>query len=179
MAKGGHAWYAPLLYEIRPVNARAVRILLECILVYNYCSSTSETGSTFRGVTSTKEKYIEDICCVEDSDEPLIITTPSLERRLCAYNASVNKREWIIKGTNAQGVTTDGRGLVFVCDADRGCVQVYSTDGRCLGVLISEGDGGLGKPMKIRWCESTASVVIAHLRSSIWHISSVRVDLFT
>ena len=116
---------------------------------------------------------------MEDGDEPLIITTHSLERRLCAYNASVNKREWIIKGTNAQGVTTDGHGHLFVCDADRGCVQVYSTDGRCLGVLISEGDGGLGKPMKIRWCESTTSVVIAHLKSSIWHISSVRVDLFT
>ena len=46
MVKGGHAWrrgvcmvkggmcgmHTPL-YEIRPVNARAVRILLECILV--------------------------------------------------------------------------------------------------------------------------------------------------
>ena len=27
--------HAPLLYEIRPVNARAVRILLECILVHS------------------------------------------------------------------------------------------------------------------------------------------------
>ena len=34
MAKGGHAWYAHPLYEIRPVNARAVRILLECILFF-------------------------------------------------------------------------------------------------------------------------------------------------
>ena len=35
MVKGGHVWYAcpPPFYEIRPVNARAVRILLECILV--------------------------------------------------------------------------------------------------------------------------------------------------
>ena len=30
----GHAWYAcPPFYEIQPVNARAVCILLECILV--------------------------------------------------------------------------------------------------------------------------------------------------
>ena len=116
---------------------------------------------------------------MEDSSEPLFITTHSLERRLCAHNTLTNKREWIIKGTNAQGVTTDGRGLLFVCDADRCCVQVYSTDGRCLGVLISEGDSGMGKPMKIHWCERTGSVVIAHLKSSLWHISSVRVDLFT
>ena len=34
VAKGVHAWYArPPIYEIRPVNARAVGILLECILV--------------------------------------------------------------------------------------------------------------------------------------------------
>ena len=32
MAKGGHVWYTPPP-EIRPVIARAVRILLECILV--------------------------------------------------------------------------------------------------------------------------------------------------
>ena len=32
--KGGHAWYAPP-FEIQPVIAWAVRILLECILVYN------------------------------------------------------------------------------------------------------------------------------------------------
>ena len=42
VAKGGHAWYAPPpTPEIRPVIARAVRILLECILVHNiigrYC----------------------------------------------------------------------------------------------------------------------------------------------
>ena len=38
MAKGGRCvWYArPLFYKIRPVNARAVRILLECILVSKY-----------------------------------------------------------------------------------------------------------------------------------------------
>ena len=44
MAKGGHAWQGgacmvctPPLYEIRPVNARAVCILLECILVTSSC----------------------------------------------------------------------------------------------------------------------------------------------
>ena len=30
---GMHGMHPPLFYEIRPVNARAVRILLECILV--------------------------------------------------------------------------------------------------------------------------------------------------
>ena len=35
MAKGGgvHGMHAPPFYEIRPVNAQAVCILLECILV--------------------------------------------------------------------------------------------------------------------------------------------------
>ena len=43
MAKGvcmakGHAWYAPPPNKIQPVIARAVRILLECILVVeNVC----------------------------------------------------------------------------------------------------------------------------------------------
>ena len=31
--EGGHAWYSHPLYEIQPVNAWAVHILLECILV--------------------------------------------------------------------------------------------------------------------------------------------------
>ena len=52
--EGGHAWQwgacvargacvicTPPLYEIRPVNARAVRILLECIFVYLYFSETN------------------------------------------------------------------------------------------------------------------------------------------
>ena len=34
VVKGRCAWYVPLPHEIRPVIARAVRILLECILVY-------------------------------------------------------------------------------------------------------------------------------------------------
>ena len=142
------------------------------------CSSSSATGTTLSGITNTRENYIEDICCVEDSDEPLIITTHSLKRRLCAYNSRSNEREWVVKGKDMQGVTTDRRGHLFVCNSDKGCVQVYSTDGRCLGVLISEGDGGLGKPMKIRWHERTRSAVIAHLIRNIWHISSVRVDLW-
>ena len=96
-------------------------------------------------VTNTREKYIEDICCVEDGDEQLFITTHSLDRRLCAYNSRANEREWVIKGKDIQGVTTDGRGHLFVCNSDKGCVQVYTTDGQYLGVLISEGDGGLGK----------------------------------
>ena len=33
--EGGHAWHAPP-HEIRPVIARAVRILLECILVLSF-----------------------------------------------------------------------------------------------------------------------------------------------
>ena len=144
---------------------------------YNYCSSSSASTTTFNAVTNTKEDYIEDICCVEDSDEPLLMTTHSLKRRLCAYNTRVNKREWIIKGTNALGVTSDGRGHLFVCDPDKDCVQVYSTDGECRGVLISKGESGLGKPMKIRWQKKTSSAVIAHVIGNIWHISSVRVDL--
>ena len=62
VAKGGHAWqrgqgacmakvggmcgmHAP--YEIRPVNARAVRILLECILVYLH-SFMAQAFGTYR-----------------------------------------------------------------------------------------------------------------------------------
>ena len=134
-------------------------------------------GATTSGVTSTKDKYIEDICYTEDgSTGPVIITTHSLERRLCAYNPRGSEREWVVKGINSMGVTTDGRGHVFVCDSDKGAVQMYSVDGECLGVLVNQAESGLGKPVKIRWCEETGSAVIAHTRDNRWYISSVKLN---
>ena len=63
------------------------------------------------------------------------------------------------KEMEAQGVTTDGRGHLFVCDGNPG-----------------NGEAGLGEPSLIRWNQETSSLVVAHRLNWRWIISVVAVE---
>ena len=78
---------------------------------------------------------------------------------------------------SATDVATDGNNKIFVCDDGNGCVHVFSPDGAYVGDLIRKEERGLGLPFKISWNERNKSLLVAHKRDEIVHVSSVKISL--
>ena len=73
------------------------------------------------------------------------------------------------------GVTTDGLEHLFVCDTNNRCVQHFSaTDGRYQGSVMKYDDRNLGSPMRIRWCDDTASLVVVTSDDSGWYVDVLK-----
>ena len=133
----------------------------------------------------TQQCGISDICCARQGGKNLLVTTGGY-RKLYAYATDTDALEWSLGGNlpgmdkemEAQGVTTDGRGHLFVCDGNpgNGCVQMFSSGGRYLGYLLREGEADLGEPSLIRWNQETSSLVVAHRLNWRWIVSVVAVE---
>ena len=81
------------------------------------------------------------------------------------------------KDMNPNGIATDGRGNLFVCDINNGCVQRFSTDGSHLGTALpEEEEKGQGQPWKIRWCDDLCALFIVYMKENDWNIRSVFVE---
>ena len=74
---------------------------------------------------------------------------------------------------HACGLTTDGNGHLFVCDISNSCIQLFDMDGKYMGVLLHEGEQGLGKPQWVRWSSDTKSLNVAHVKNEKWFLSVV------
>ena len=77
---------------------------------------------------------------------------------------------------NIRAVTTDGQGHLFVCDDYNDCLQMFSTDGRYLGAVLTQGAQGFGRPLRARWSGDTDSLVVAHVKDENCHISVISVN---
>ena len=116
-------------------------------------------------VIPTPLYWIYDMCYVKDGDKQLLVVSAGGEG-LHAYNTVTDELEWKVEGKlpgmgkkmDAWGVTTDGRGHLFLADYENG-IQMFSTAGRYLGCLI--GDEDLGSPHRVRWCDETSSILAA------------------
>ena len=93
-------------------------------------------------VIHTQQTFIGDICFVHYGDKQLLVVA-ARDAGLFAYNAGTDKLEWKVEGKvtgmeralDALGVTTNGRGHLFV--ADDKCIHMFSTsEGQYLGRLI-------------------------------------------
>ena len=83
------------------------------------------------------------------------------------------------KDINPNGITTDGRGNLFVCDNNNGCVQKFSTDGSYLGTVLPEAEEKeLGQPWKIRWCDDLSVLFVVYMKGNDWSIRCVDVDQY-
>ena len=68
--------------------------------------------------------------------------------------------EWEI---NACGVTADEQGHLFVCDKENSCVhELFAGDGKHLGVVVRQGQDGVGKLYNSAYHQDSASLVVAH-----------------
>ena len=119
------------------------------------------------------------VCCVQEGDQQVLIIAAG---DLYAYDLVLGELNWKVKlidwtSRGARGVTSDGRGHLFVCDDKSRSVELYSvSDGKHLGCLISKGEQGLGGLARVTWCETKSSLIVAQDRGLKWSISVIHLQ---
>ena len=96
-----------------------------------------------KNVIRTKQSYIHDMCVARDRDKEFLVITDG--ERVYAYNTAAGELVWSPKRKQMNrmmgvcGVSTDGRGHLFVCDWNNQCIQMFRVgDGRYLGAVMTE-----------------------------------------
>ena len=60
------------------------------------------------------------------------------------------------------GITTDGRGLLFISDTIKECIQIFDTDGKYLCPVDCNGKLELGIPERLDWSKTESALVVTH-----------------
>ena len=132
---------------------------------------------------ATQLSHVCEMCYTNTGDQDLLVCTDGSE--INAYNSGSAQIEWNFKNQSAEmviemnpkGLATTNEGLLFVSDDVHGFIQVFSVDGGdYLGPLIKNGEQGLGKPLLVRWCHNTSSLIVGHFKDHAWFISVVKVQ---
>ena len=132
---------------------------------------------------------IYDMCCTYQIKKVFFIITRGHDGIYC-YDLNTGNMVWSANGKPSgmsqqmllSGVTTDGRGHLFVCDGGNSCIQMFSvSDGKYLGALLKAGEEELGTPHLIRWCFRSSSLIVTHRssRPNRWCLSVVFVRALT
>ena len=133
---------------------------------------------------TTSVPYLSDMIGVLNDAQELVIGVTS-ENGIHCYSTTNKNLKWSMAGNlsgmqkvlDAERVTTDGHGHLFVSDYDNRCIQMFSvSDGQYLGCLIKEGAQGLGLPYGICWNSASHSLAVAHLKSGIWSLSMIDME---
>ena len=128
--------------------------------------SDGQKPAAGKRVIHTIQFEIRDMCFTQDRDKQLLIVAGE-GGMLSAYNTETDELEWKVeeklpgKKIDVRGVTTDGRGHLFVSDRmyDSKCIQMFSvSDGSYMGSLRT-GTDTLGSPSCICWCEHMSSLL--------------------
>ena len=108
-------------------------------------------------------------CCVELESKPLLVTASGTEG-VKAYNTRKPDLEWSVVGrltemeeaVDAQSITVDKKGRLFVCDIGNHCIHTFTMNGKYLSTMIKEGQQGLGELRRIRWkiCRVWSSLIV-------------------
>ena len=166
-----------LLYEDQSQTPRIVRWL--------NCFVAPPTPVTGTDVTNTHHALIWDMCCVKHAEKELLIMTRANNGLVAFSTQRGHQAGWTVKGKltgmamdmSVWGITSDGHGHLFVCDINNSCVQMFSTSGRYMGTVLREGDQGLAQPWLIRWCETTSSLVLVHIKNREYQVSVIKVTI--
>ena len=143
------------------------------------CSSaTPESGSNV--IITQQEEGIPHMCCLADGDKHLLITT-HVTSVIHAYNTKTDELEWRLKGklegmarnSGYEGITADGDGHLFICDRHNASIQMFSSSGEHLEVVMGERQKLLGIPMKIRHSREMSSLVVVHIQQRMWCIDVI------
>ena len=134
--------------------------------------------------TCGHQDVIWDMCCLLDQDSKQLIVTARGPEGLSAFsNVRSGRLEWNMKGELpgmkhsmcAEGVTTDGRGHIYVCDVRNKYIYMFTTAG-FKKVIWKDTEGTLGRPLRIQWCEKTLSLNVIHMLDGQYKISKIRVN---
>ena len=148
------------------------------------CTKSPPEPAEDAGSVHVQHDLVWDLCCtfVKNGKQRLLITTGGFDG-INAHNAETDKLEWSLKGgisgvedeMTAEGVTSDGRGHLFVCDENNKCVHVFTTSGDHVGAVLREGEQGLGRPRLIHWCDCSSSLIVGHIIDEYYCISQIEV----
>ena len=120
-------------------------------------------------------QYMYTMCT---SCDPLVIT--SYGEGVFAYTLDGGELKWRVSGKlpgmeheiHAYGVTADEQGHLFVSDWENECVHVLSArNGTHLGVVVREGQEGVGTPNNVAWHSESASLIVVHWKDAFYHLS--------
>ena len=148
-------------------------------------------------VIHTQNNDIEDMCFVQYGEESLLVVADT-EQGLFAYNTEKDKLEWRVaeylpgnkRDMTVMGVTTDGRGHLFVVDCDNERIQMFSvSDGQYLGYVVIDArvirslktfprwvEYPLRFPHGTGWSEATSSLICSSkLYQYSWSLISISV----
>ena len=139
--------------------------------VLQFATYTSQ-GFVMKKRIPTIQRNINDMCCTRflGEDKNMVFATHG-ENGVFAYNTNMTNAytlAWKAEGKlpgmsqemNAYGVTTDGRGHLFVCDRNNCFIQMFSVDGRYLGPVKIECQGSRSFPKWVSYSRSTSSLVV-------------------
>ena len=126
-------------------------------------------------------RHALDICYLQDEREPLLIVSKG--RSVVAYNALTHQLKWCNDTVTADPGRTDDRKHYSV--ATDGCNYVVAVDwyhinilslatGEDLGVLPGQRDHGFQIPLRVRWCNATSSLIVAHQVKFEYCISTIQ-----
>ena len=148
------------------------------------CSKSPPEPAEEPGSVHVQHDLVWDLCCafVRNGKQRLLITTGGFDG-INGHNAGTDKLEWSLKGgisgvedeMTAEGVTSNGRGHLFVCDENNKCVHVFTTSGDLVGTVLREGEQGLGRPRLIHWCDGSSSLIVGHIIDEYYCISQIEV----
>ena len=146
------------------------------------CSASPPKPVEGVDVTHTEQNFIQDMCCVQKGNEQLLITTKGFGGGVYAYNTSTDKLVWYVEGKlpgidnniRPLGVTTDGRGHLFVCDNDNKCTHMFSTDGGYMGSLLKEEKNPQVQVAGICWSDRFSSLITVHTEEGKCRMSSIQ-----
>ena len=134
-------------------------------------------------VIRTQLSLVRDICIIQNADKQWLVVAGDIEG-LFAFNMETGKLEWKVDENvpgmeqiiDANGVTHDGRGHLFVADRNNGCVQMFSlSDGKYLGPL-NKGLETICDPGSIYWSSETSSLVVACYLNGKWQLNIINVQ---
>ena len=106
------------------------------------------------------------------------------DSRISAYDTQTDTLEWNIDGQlpgmqgimQTCGVTSDGRGHLFVADYGNTQIQMFSvSDGQYLGYLMIDKEK-LRSPVRVYWCKKLSSLVYINRWYFEYHIYVIKVQ---
>ena len=112
------------------------------------------------------------------SGDLLVVTR--YQKGVFAFSLRGGQCKWRVSGKlpgmqqemNAVRVAADEQGHLFINDGNNKCVHVLSArNGAHLGLMVRKGELGIGTPKEVTWHRQSASLVVAHEKNGVYHLS--------
>ena len=179
-----------LSISVAPHQPESMCTVSPSVLVYKDTSTRpvqlhwldcSGTEPKLLGITANVNlNGVQDMCVVQSENEKLLIVISRDKNDIHAYSCSTGQLKYSIEKKIPSGsfvsfgVAGDSNGHLFVSDYTKNCIYMFSvSDGQYVGCFLNNGDQGLEYPRRLRWAQTSSSLVIEHFKDRKWFISDI------